>query len=339
MLHQGDFCFAMALFKIFAKIIPRLVCNADGSFDEEKKGSGTDIFKGRVIEWIKEKWKSVKGTGRRDLCTLIELIPQCQDCFSVAEYNDYFLNEMISILKSGNKEAKKLASHSFCVLFLKNYFQQSRNEAIAKVLDMSKSMTCFERLAVLNFFEASVAHFSKKFIYEQGIMKTYLSMGEDKVANVRIRFASIAGRMSQAITQEESRTQLLFLLNLLQNDMDKDVRKLSKEACQSIKQKPSVTDPKLAEDDDLAKEKREQDLLKREKEVRTIPQHQIGRRNKETAGRRTKKGGKEIRTQPGRAEKGKSIYEDSTGSDQKKAEEEEFRKNLKGHLQLDAFLF
>ncbi len=262
LMLQEDRGFVLAFFRCVTKVCSRLFDREEP--DEERKVSGT--FRSRVMEWIKERWRVVREVGRRDMCNFIEVIPQCQDSFPIMEYNDFFLNEMASIIKSGSKEAKRLASVAFCTLFLKNYLSASRSAALGKVLCMAKSDTCFERLGLLTFVEVALQNFSRRFLSDQGILKVYLSMGEDKVANVRIKFASMSLKVNKAISREEDRKQLRLLLSLHENDLDKDVRRLSKETSQALKQ--ALPLPKAEETDNAARERRELDLVAQEKMVR-----------------------------------------------------------------------
>ena len=252
---QEDRDFFIALLKSFPKVLPKL-------FSEEKKDESDETFRKYVNDWIMDRWRSlVKTPTQRHLCDFIETIPQFQEYFPVPDYNDFFIGELASLIKTGSKEVKKLASISYCELYLKNYLSATRSGTLGKILSLSKSTTCFERLAALGFVEVAMTYFSRRFLAEEGIVKAYLSLGEDKIANVRIKFVVLSPKMNKLIVQEELRSQLMMVLTLHQNDMDKDVRKLAKDAYQSIKQQGIVNE------DDSMKEKREQDLIKKEKEV------------------------------------------------------------------------
>jgi hypothetical protein len=268
LMMQEEQSFVTALFKCLAKTASKVFVNKDDMVgDEEQKGMGpiANPFTMQTIDWIKGRWNIVKELGRREMCKFIEIIPQFQESFPVLEYNDYFLNEMATIIKSGSKEAKRLASGTFCLLFLKNYISASRVNALTKILALSKSTTCFERLGLLNFIEVAAQHFSRRFLAEQGLIKAYLSLGEDKVANVRIKFAAMSRKIVRRMSSDEDRKQLLLMLTLCENNKDKDVRKLAKEAGMEVKQYVI----KKTDEEDAGREKREQELLIREKQVRS----------------------------------------------------------------------
>jgi len=258
--------FVVNLLKIMIKIMPKLL-DKEASEEEQKKADSTmaEAFKCQILNWIKESWKATKNSKGHDLSSFIELIVQCQDLFSVLEFNDYFITELAYIIKSGSKVEKKLASNSFCQLYLKNYMPGSRSSALERILELSKSGSCYERLAALCFIEVALEFFSRKFLVQYGIIKTYLTLSEDKIANVRIKFASLAGKIAKLLIQEDHKSQLSSALALLQNDMDKDVRKLAKDAyCEyklAIKSSPAPSA------DDQFKEKREEELIIREKTV------------------------------------------------------------------------
>ncbi len=264
LMLQEDQAFVTSMFKCLAKLCPKLFPDSV-SVEEERKGVD-DTFRTRVVDWIKERWKAIRALGRRDMCSFVETIPICQEFFPMAEYNDFFLGEFVCVIKSGSKEAKRLASHAFCTLFLRNYISASRAAALTKVLDMAKALTCLERLGLLTFAEIAADYFSRQFLADQGVIRAYLSLAEDKVANVRIRFAAICPRMIKAIKLDTDRTQLRTLLACLENDLDRDVRKLAKDALQELKQPPVASDLATTKAQDLEREKREQELVAKERE-------------------------------------------------------------------------
>eukprot|EP01022_Parablepharisma_sp_SALTPOND_P007158 TRINITY_DN1290_c0_g1_i15.p1 TRINITY_DN1290_c0_g1~~TRINITY_DN1290_c0_g1_i15.p1 ORF type:complete len:715 (-),score=72.02 TRINITY_DN1290_c0_g1_i15:7827-9971(-) len=328
LMQNDDPCFTISLFRTLVKIISKVLSDDEDSEDKKGPGLRSEVFKGQVLDWIKEKWKNAKSSRRRDLSVLIELIPQCQECFPVTEYNDYFINEMVGIIKTGNKVEKKLASVSFCLLYFKNYLSESRNAAMGRILEMADAFTCFERMAVLCFIEVAITYFSRKFLAQNGIVKTYLSLAEDKVANIRIKFVSMGLKISKILSQEEHKSQLFSALTLLQNDMDKDVRKFAKDTYNQLKKDNAKANSKISEDDDQVKEKREQDLLKREKEViKSVIKKCIGGRDKKTSRRRKEENGISIRGQPRRLEKSKETTARERSS---QAEEEKLGKGHKG---------
>ena len=269
LMQNEDQSFAVDLIRAFSKMMPKVL--SDDEYSDGKEGTAVidEKYKEQVLDWIKGKWKIANSGSRRDLCSFIELLPACQEYFPIKDYSTYFMNEMVGIVKSGSRLEIKLASTSFCQLYLKNYVSEARKTALDKILVLARSLTCFERQAVLCFVEVAMNYFSRKFLAQSGIIKAYLSLAEDRVANVRIKFASIAGKIHKFITHEEAKPQLDSALTLLQNDMDKDVRKFAKDSYDAFKQGLSLISLKGSEEDgDSSKEKREQDLFKREKNVR-----------------------------------------------------------------------
>jgi hypothetical protein len=230
-----------------------------------------DNFQKQMLKWIKELWKQAKGSSRRHLRILIELIPKCQDSFPILDYNNYFLWELVEVLKVGNKAERKVGAKAFCLFYLKNYMPGFRSDALNKVLSMGKGSSSSERLSVLEFIEIAFNHFSRKLLFDKNIIETYMSLSEDKVSNVRIKFTMIAKQAAKIIIYDEkAKGSLGSALNILQNDMDRDVRKLAVEASKELKT------ASYNEAEELAKQKQEEELLKRERQVYSYAN--IGRR-------------------------------------------------------------
>eukprot|EP00826_Nyctotherus_ovalis_P016301 TRINITY_DN14712_c0_g3_i4.p1 TRINITY_DN14712_c0_g3~~TRINITY_DN14712_c0_g3_i4.p1 ORF type:complete len:594 (-),score=123.58 TRINITY_DN14712_c0_g3_i4:454-2235(-) len=269
--------FAVELFSCLSKQMPKVLAK-----DKEDKVSYDEKFQKQVLNWIKQLWKA---GCKRHLRPLIEIVPRCQEFFPLADYNHYFMEELVGMLRTGNKAEKKLGASSFCLLYLKNYMPEVRNDALNRVLAMAQSKSCFERQAVLSFVEAAIDHFSLKFLIDKKIIDTHMSLAEDKVSNVRIQFSRVAKKIVTVIARNAKvKSNLSNLLNLLQNDMDKDVRKLAVEASQKLKAARI-----RSEAEEKAKEKQEEDLEKREKQVTAAAT--VGRGSKEKERRRGEEAG------------------------------------------------
>lgn len=274
LMQNESLGFTVELFASLSKLMPKVLAK-----DKEDKVNYDEKFQKQMLKWIKELWNQTKANSKRHFRSLIELIPRCQDSFSTIDYNNYFLCELVEILKTGNKAEKKVGANSFCQFYLKSYIPELRGEALNKVLGMAKSNSCFERQSVLMFIEVAFDCFSRKFLFEKKLVQTYLNLAEDKVSNVRIQFARVAKKAVKVIiNNEKTRADFISLLNILQNDMDRDVRKLAVEAYQELKATKTYKDA-----DEQAKLKREEELLKRQKEVILIIKHRKrSKRNKQT---------------------------------------------------------
>lgn len=247
--------FAVELFDCLSKLMPRVLAK-----DKEDKVSYDEKFQKQILSWIKQLWKA---GCKRHLRPLIEIAPRCQESFPIADYNSFFMEELVGLLRTGNRAEKKLGANSLCALYLKNYVLEVRSDALSRVLAMAQAKSCFERQAALSFVEAAIDHFSLKFLIDSKIVDTYMSLAEDKVSNVRIQFSRIAKKIAAVVTRNAKiKSNLGSLLNLLQNDMDRDVRKLAAEAYQKLK-----TVRARSEAEEKAKEKQEEDLERREKQV------------------------------------------------------------------------
>jgi hypothetical protein len=270
--------------------LPKLFSEKEPIEDEEEKKQAqttTEAYKSQVLNLFKEKFKSYKTSKWRNLSILLEVLPSCQDIFSLAECNEYFSLEIFDVLKYGNKEIQKTASHCLCSLLLKNYHLQTRKEVLGKILNLSQSPLFSDKIAYLSFVEAAVDHYSTKFLTEEGFIDKYISMAEDKVTNIKIRYLNIAGKMNPAINTEDSRNKFLDLVDNLQNASKPEVRRIAKNVFQQVKESKQdfgkAIDLQEIEDN---RQKNEENLFVKEQEVFYNILNFKGRRSKKKAGRR-----------------------------------------------------
>lgn len=247
-----------------------LFTTQDSSEDEDEKSQEQithETYKSELINFIKEKFMAYKTLKWRNLATLFEIISSIQYLYPISECNEHFSQEIVLILKAGNKEIQKHASHCLCNLIMKNYHTSSRKEILNKILTLANSLFSVERLAFLSFAEAAVDHFSTKFLNENGIIENFIGLGNDKTSTVKIRYSKISPKLNTAITKEENRNQLLSLLTNINTSSSKEIKRLSKEAYQQIKSsKVDITMNPQEEE----RQKNEENLKIKEQEVSKI---------------------------------------------------------------------
>ena len=260
LMQNENHSFSINLISKLAKVMNKIFSEDVGKEIIQSK------FKQQIMHWIKELWISIKSEPGQHLRDLIELIPQFQDYFDIEEYTVYFMKEMLNIIKNGKNIEKKLASISYCSLYVKNYLSESREASLNELLELSESFTYSQRQAVVYFIEASFNYFSLKFLIEKQIIKTYLSLGTDKISNVRIAFSQTARKAARIIIFDSKiKSDFNTLLITLQNDKDKDVRRMSKDAYKELKQPL-----KKNEAEEEFRQNRENELIKREIEVNSF---------------------------------------------------------------------
>jgi len=256
LMQNEDQGFAVSLVSCFTRLIHKILTK-----HEEDKEVIDEIFHKQLLKWIKSIWMISKTGPRKHVYALIELIPSFQDFFNGEEYNEYFLKEMVEVIRSGNKTEQKLASTSFCLLYLKNHHTEVRNAALGQLIKLAQENSCLKRQAVLNFISVTFDYFSLKLLTQSKLIATYLLLGKDKVINVRIQFAMIA-KKAVDVLDRNTKLHLQSILVALQNDKAKDVKSLAKQAHQVLKKAP-----KRNEELEKVKEQREQELIEREQAV------------------------------------------------------------------------
>jgi len=222
-----------------------------------------NIFKRDLLIWIKTIWGNVKKGLSRSICSFMESIPLFQDIFSLIEYNEYFLKEVITFIQSGNKIEKQIAATTFCLLYLKNYSIERKLPILKEVLNMGRSINCFERQGLLYLVEAAFDLFSIKFLFENKIVESYLELGKDRVIDVKMKFVFIAKKGVGIIGQrEEAKVQFDALLIRLEKDSNKEIKRLAKDGRKCLTNFIPKEDPS-----DKDKEKQEERYLEKQKEV------------------------------------------------------------------------
>ena len=257
LMQNENHYFNAKLFNCLSKVMSRLLSKNDSAND---KISIDENYQKQIFTWIKGLWNN----SQSKLCArlLIETIPKCQDLFPVIDYTDYFLREISKLIKTGNNAEREIAADSFCLLYLNDYFSETRNTELGKLIDLAHSMSCFERQAYISFVGAAFNNFSIKLIMEKDIIKDFIELANDKISNTRIRFLKIAKKIGNKIIDKGMRQELLKNLEKLVKDTDKDVKKYAIEAFQLMKQPQ-----KIDEEEEKLRQDREEALIIKEKEV------------------------------------------------------------------------
>lgn len=254
-MHSENSCLLLSLMAILAKHAKKL-------FSAERE-TLSDSFRRELLRWLKEGWSNARKGLSRSMCAFIELVPAFQKLFLVAEYNEYFMKELVVVIRQGNKAEKQVASKAFCLLYLKNHSLETRQELLNQVLSLSTSVSCFGRQGLLYFIEAAFDLFSVGFLHRNKIVDSYLTLGEDRVIDVRMKFAFLADKAVRILAQREgAQAQFASILLKLQEDSSREIKRLAKDARKKLlKFKPRE------DSSDKAKERQEEDYVRTGKEV------------------------------------------------------------------------
>eukprot|EP00826_Nyctotherus_ovalis_P054975 TRINITY_DN7264_c0_g1_i7.p1 TRINITY_DN7264_c0_g1~~TRINITY_DN7264_c0_g1_i7.p1 ORF type:complete len:356 (+),score=82.74 TRINITY_DN7264_c0_g1_i7:282-1349(+) len=257
-MHSEDPYLLLALTKILAKHTKKL-------FSAEKETLSNN-FRKELLRWLKDGWGNAKKGLSRNMCAFIEIVPVFQQVFLVAEYNEYFMKELVVVIRQGNKAEKQIASKAFCLLYLRNHSVETRQELLNQVLSLNTSVSFFGRQGLLYFIEAAFDLFSVKFLHENKIVDSYLALGKDMVTDVRMKFTFLADKAIRILAQrEDTQSQFVSILLKLQEDSNKEIKRFAKDARKKLLKFKPKEDPV-----DKAREKQEEDYVKIGKEVNLL---------------------------------------------------------------------
>lgn len=204
--------------EMLAKLMPDPVCR------EQKKELQNEetSFREAVMMQIKRIWKA-KGTPWRSLVVVIESVWKTQAHFPLEPYNHYFLDEFLVALKTSNSEVQKKLLQAICRLLMCSHSTSKREEVLGKLVALSSSKSFYERRLFLVFCGLAVENFAQSVIARIELLKHYLSLAADRVANIRLGFLNCAVAVWK-YSPVESRNDILKAVESLREDGDREVR-------------------------------------------------------------------------------------------------------------------
>lgn len=268
----------------YKKILPKLPEIIPALFPEQKKeevkfeeGKDTDEeFKNCLLKGILELWNKAKSGPWRDCIEFIKIIPGIDENFPKEEFSNFFLEELMDIVKTGNQETKSFACKAICELLLKNYFAYKRKAIFQSVVQLSAGVSSFDRYSFLGFCNTALDYFSVRHLSEYHIFTKCISLATDKITKVKLKFISISIKLWLA-SIEAIKEEIVETLNNLRNDKKKEVRYAAEKVYYYIEehlQELKNESKKFLEDDPM-KYLREQDLFQRELYVSFV--HNVNR--------------------------------------------------------------
>ena len=109
-------------------------------------------------------------------------------------------------------------------ILLNQYSSAQRTELIANIKqELADSASCTMRKTFIFFCKAGVSMFSRGF-FKEHFLQSYIGLSKDKVATVRMEFASSLLTIKPFFDGDITlANDLISLLNMMHSDIDKDV--------------------------------------------------------------------------------------------------------------------
>jgi hypothetical protein len=157
---------------------------------------------------------------------LLRICFRMDHLFSVGEFNSYFLNILVKLMKEGNFQIKREASKSLTKLLVRNHYLKKRKETLQILKsEFGESSNSYFRLTFLHFCKKALPIISRSFFYEH-FLPLIVKMASDKVPNVRIRLSKLIPKIKRKMGNYDPQiqNQLFTILNTLSEDKDSDVQ-------------------------------------------------------------------------------------------------------------------
>eukprot|EP00826_Nyctotherus_ovalis_P003406 TRINITY_DN10693_c0_g2_i2.p1 TRINITY_DN10693_c0_g2~~TRINITY_DN10693_c0_g2_i2.p1 ORF type:complete len:419 (-),score=86.98 TRINITY_DN10693_c0_g2_i2:135-1391(-) len=249
--------------EILTKLMPDPVCR-------EQKGelqSEETSFREAIMMQVKRIWKA-KGTPWRSLIVFIESVWKTQAHFPLELYNHYFLDEFLIALKTSNSEVQKILLQAICRLLVCSHSASKREEVLGKLVALSSSKSFYERRQFLAFCSLAVENFAQSVTARVELLKHYLKLAVDRVANVRLGFLSCAVTVWKH-TPVESRNDILEAVESLRQDEDREVSSMGSSISTYMKTHGAIIlkDDALRRKENEYRENVEKALVEREREA------------------------------------------------------------------------
>jgi len=195
--------------------------NVPEKYEESKEDDFE--FKQKILTRIKEIWKLSKTWPWREQENFIQILSELQDIYSIEEFNNYFLDELLMVSKTGNRKTKSTALKVICEFLTRNHYSKKRTEIFNKLIDFSKSTSYIDRHHYLVFIETAIEYFSFSLLNSYKLFERYLYLTEDRITNIKLKCISVAISLWKS-ADEPTRDEIQDKLNNLRNDKNKDVR-------------------------------------------------------------------------------------------------------------------
>jgi len=179
-------------------------------------------------EFVEELWKSLccfwnrlKGSSWRCMVEFIRVIPLIKKTFAKQKFSEYFLEELLDVVKTGNMQIKSNAAHVFCLLLRQDDVYKKIDSYLVKIRKL-KCSSYYERVGFLELIQAFTYHFSHKFLRDKEIILDVIELANNKISVLRIRVIRVINNIINHIKGDQQQL-LQKKLHELSNSINKDV--------------------------------------------------------------------------------------------------------------------
>lgn len=210
-----------------------ITMESSGKMEDKKLQESEESLLRLILDKAKSVWTETKKLSWKLIYSMVQIVPGLQKFFPLAEYNEYFVEEMLEVLRGGNCQLKSAAASSLCSLLSQNYHTPVKRTCCSKVLLLATSDSCYARINYILFFKASLEYFSLKFITEYNLFAPFIKLSDDKVSNVRIHFLRAAKEVIAKLTKDLQKS-VITKVKELKEDKDRDVKDRASSTYNSI---------------------------------------------------------------------------------------------------------
>ena len=252
-LHIKNVDYTLPLLKSLSNIIPDIF--PDGLREDQRNSI-------KLSKSLRISWQDYKVCSWRHLIEFIKAIPIVNIELFDDELYEYFLDEFILLVKTGNYQVKSEAARGCCRLLRLPSIYKKSDFFLRNISILKNSASYYERLEFLEFGKAMTEYYSDYFIKSRNVVYKMLELANDKISTMRIRLIKILIDISPRL-KEDLQVTIEETLKILANDSNSDVKL---EAEKSISMLPSIIEEsKLKKKEfmknDMKKESIENDLI------------------------------------------------------------------------------
>jgi len=278
-------------YKLIINRLPEILIHL--TYDKFSKVSGEDEeqeqedrkFTEAVMQRIKDLWTIKEKGPWREFASFIEIIPRLPYCHLITSYNTHYLENIWNSFSNSNNEIRTVSIKSLCKLLICNSSSIARKDMIGKIMKLGSASSFYERRYFFVFCIAAIETFAFSLIENIGLLKAYLQLSVDPVANIRLCFVKYATKMWSQGINEIFRKDLMEALNMLKTDKNTEVRNMAVKAYNFLTEHHDeiVKGDVLRKKKNESKEEQEEALKQKQEEEKTPSpspiHHKLERKN------------------------------------------------------------
>jgi len=187
------------------------------------------VFTIKTFKRIVEIWNKSKTLSWRFLTELIRIIPNIQKFFKEQNFFEYFLEELSSIIKTGNFQLKREASYAFFKLLRQNEGYRRREKYFIDMFSLRTSVSYYERVGFLELCKVLIDCYSLEFVRNNDIVSKVLTLADDKISAMRLRTVRACTNICTQL-QEDLQKIIKKKVAEMCNDLNTDVKSEARKA-------------------------------------------------------------------------------------------------------------